>query len=302
MNQEMPKPSPTQMLHVKRLLPLLAVPVIVVGASLLCMAVNPRSIELGGFSLFALCIGLAFVIQWVMFVPAYLAHSERFFDLAGSATFVLVGTLAMAGRDELDPRSALVLTLVAIWAIRLGSFLARRIYSAGIDRRFNQIKQDLPLFLMTWTLQGMWVSFAFAAGLAAMTSVTTQPIGVYAMTGAVIWFAGFSLEVIADRQKLQFRANPENENCFITTGLWERSRHPNYFGEIVLWAGVAVIAFPVLEGWQLIALVSPLFIWLLLTRISGVRMLEGRSERRWGDDPAYREYLESTPKLVPRLF
>lgn len=286
----------------KRALPLLAVPVILLAAVLLCVAVSPHSVQFAGVPLFTLCVALAFVVQWALFVPAYVTRTERYFDLAGSATYVLVGVLALVGRGELDPRSLLILSLVGIWAIRLGTFLTRRIRRAGFDRRFDQIKHDLPLFLMTWTLQGMWVSFAFAAGLAAMTSVATEPLGAYATAGVLVWVVGFGIEVIADREKSRFRENPHNDNGFITTGLWARSRHPNYFGEIVLWTGVALIALPVLQGWQFVVLTSPVFTWLLLTKVSGVRMLEARGRKRWGDDPAYREYLASTPMLVPRLF
>ena len=102
----------------------------------------------------------------------------------------------------------------------------------------------------------------------------------------------------ADRQKRQFRADPANADRFITSGLWAWSRHPNYFGEIVLWSGIAVIALPALSGWQLLTLLSPVFVWFLLTRVSGVRMLEASAEKRWGDDPDYRRYASRTPALL----
>ena len=97
-----------------------------------------------------------------------------------------------------------------------------------------------------------------------------------------------------------FRADPANEGRFITTGLWAWSRHPNYFGEILLWAGIALIAFPVLQGAQLATLISPVFVFVLLTRISGVPLLESRGKKRWGDEPAYQEYKARTPVLWPR--
>ena len=116
---------------------------------------------------------------------------------------------------------------------------------------------------------------------------------------ASIWLAGFAIEVIADRQKSAFRADPENRNRFIQSGLWAWSRHPNYFGEIVLWSGIAVIAFPVLQGWQYATLISPIFVVVLLTKISGVRMLENRANKQWGNDPDYQAYRDSTSVLVP---
>ena len=117
-----------------------------------------------------------------------------------------------------------------------------------------------------------------------------------------MWVTGFVIEVIADRQKSRFRADPANVGRFICIGLWARSRHPNYFGEIVLWSGITMMAVPYLSGSQWIVVVSPLFVYALLTRISGIPTLAKRGQQLWGEDPAYQEYLNNTPRLFPRLF
>ena len=122
----------------------------------------------------------------------------------------------------------------------------------------------------------------------------------FAAVGLAVWAIGFGIEVVADRQKREFRRQPGNRGRFITTGLWAWSRHPNYFGEITLWTGVALLAAPVLSGWQYLTLVSPLFVYLLLTRVSGIPLLEARAEERWGSDPAYRAYRDRTPPLFLR--
>ena len=197
------------------------------------------------------------------------------------------------------PRSPVEEALVAIWAVRLGSFLFRRIRADGVDGRFDALKPDFLRFLMTWTLQGLWVYITYAAGLAAMTSVNNVPIDAWAIAGAGLWMIGFWIEVTADRQKTAFRAVPENRDKFINTGLWAWSRHPNYFGEILLWCGIMLIAIPVLEGMQYATLISPIFVIVLLTKISGVRMLENRAEKLWGNDPEYQQYKAKTPTLIP---
>ena len=120
------------------------------------------------------------------------------------------------------------------------------------------------------------------------------------LIGALVWIFGFAIEAAADAQKNQFRADPENRGKFIDTGLWSWSRHPNYFGEIVLWVGVAIIALPVLRGWQWVTLISPVFVALLLTRISGVPILEKRADEKWGGQEDYETYKERTPVLIPR--
>ena len=151
-------------------------------------------------------------------------------------------------------------------------------------------------FFMTWTLQGLWVTVTLAAGMAALTSEPV-PIGPFAIVGAVVWLIGFTIEVISDRQKSRFRE--ENKEGFITSGLWSWSRHPNYFGEIVLWLGIAIIALPTLSGWQWATMISPIFVIVLLTKISGVRMLEVSGKKRWGTDEGYQAYLASTSVLIP---
>jgi len=253
-----------------------------------------------GVPLYAGLVGLAFLIQWVAFLPAYLGQSERFFDLTGSVTYIAVTGIAVLLSPVLDGRSLLLLVLVAIWAFRLGSFLFRRIHKTGKDGRFDNLKPHFFRFLNTWTLQGLWVSFTLAAALATITTASRKELDVFALAGLLIWFIGFAIEVVADAQKNGFRANPDNAGQFIQTGLWAWSRHPNYFGEIVLWIGVAVISIPVLRGWQWMTLISPVFVTLLLTRVSGIPILERRGDKTWGGQEDYEAYKARTPVLVPR--
>ncbi len=254
-----------------------------------------------GMPVFAVAVGLAFLIQWLAFIPAYLLQTEKFYDLAGSITYVSVTIIAVLLGPGADGRSILLLTLVVIWAARLGTFLFRRIQRIGKDARFDKIRPSFVRFLQAWTLQALWVTFTLAAALAAITATTRKGLGMFALIGSLVWGFGFATEVAADRQKNRFRENPENEGAFIHTGLWARSRHPNYLGEIVLWVGVAIIALPTLRGRQWITLISPIFVTLLLTRISGVPMLEKRADERWGGREDYEAYKERTPVLFPRL-
>lgn len=278
----------------------LALPAILVVAVLVALAGSDGSVEVGDIPLFFLCGVVAFAIQWVVFVPSWIRRTEMFFDLTGSATYLTVVILALVLNEDADARAILVAVLVAAWALRLGTFLFARVRAAGFDRRFDDLKQSFPRFLMTWTLQGLWVFLTLAAGLAAMTSADREDLGVFAIVGALVWAVGFAIEVTADRQKSAFRADAANADRFITGGLWAWSRHPNYFGEIVLWTGVTLIALPVLSGWQWVTLISPFFVTLLLTRVSGIPLLEARARNTWGNDPEYQAYVERTPVLIPR--
>ena len=279
---------------------LVAIPIIILAGLGAAWAGSQGGASVLGIPLFALSVGLAFSIQWLAFIPAYLQQSERFYDLTGSITYISVTAIAVLLSPAVDGRSILLLALVVIWAARLGTFLFRRIRKAGKDVRFDEIKPSFTRFLLAWTVQGLWVTLTLAAALAAITTTTRKELDLFALIGFLIWVFGFAFEVTADAQKSRFRADPGNRGKFIHTGLWAWSRHPNYFGEIVLWIGVTVIALPVLRGWQWVTLISPVFVALLLTRVSGVPMLERRADKKWGGQEDYEAYKERTAVLVPR--
>lgn len=268
---------------------------------LVALAGSSGGLRWGGFPIFAWGALLVFLVQWVVFVPSWFAHTEHFFDLTGSLTYLAVVALTLLSRGSVTPYSLLVATMVTAWALRLGAFLAARVRAAGSDSRFDAMKYRFAWFLMTWTLQGLWVLLTAGAALAAITSPEDRQIDAFALLGVALWAFGFGIEVAADEQKRRFRARPENLDRFITTGAWARSRHPNYFGEILLWFGVAVAAFPSLSGWSMVTLVSPLFVWLFLTRVSGVPLLEAAADRRWAGNPEYETYKAATPVLLFKM-
>lgn len=274
--------------------------VIVILAGALALAGSDNGQQIGELPIFGLCILLAFAINWLAYIPAMLNQTEKYFDLTGAITNMTVPLAAVLLSSVRDLRSWLLLALIAIWAGRLGLFLFQRIQAAGHDTRFEEIKKNPFRFFITWSLQGLWVSFTLAAGLAAITAVERRPLGAWAIIGLLIWLAGFAIEIVADQQKSRFRQDPANQDKFIQSGLWAWSRHPNYFGEIVLWFGVAIIALPVLSGWQWATLISPLFVIVLLTRISGIPLLEAKADKKWGGQAAYEAYKAQTPVLIPR--
>lgn len=245
---------------------------------------------------------LIFCIQWISFIPAYYFKTEKFYDLTGSITYIsiILSTIYITGTDKIA--DYIIVVCVVVWAIRLGSFLFMRIHKAGEDRRFRTIKTNFTRFLMTWTLQGMWVSMCLLCVLTALSSYNGIIINNVFYIGLLMFILGFAIEVIADRQKTNFRKKSENKDKFISTGLWAFSRHPNYFGEILLWSGIAVMSISSLEGLQYITLISPLFVYILLVYISGVRILEDQGLKKWGHLESYKEYINTTPRLFFKLF
>lgn len=279
--------------------PIIGIVAILAVSSAIALAGSQGSIDANDLPLFVVCASVGFVLHWLVFIPSFIFQTEHYFDLTGSISYVATIAVAYLFHPSMDARSLVVCALIAIWAMRLGSFLFRRVKRDGKDRRFDEIKKKFFRYLFTWTLGGAWVFITMAAGLAVITSANQLALDAFFYAGLGLWALGFGIEVIADRQKSVFRSDPKNKEKFISEGLWSISRHPNYFGEIVLWLGVAVIALPTLVGWQFVTLISPIFVALLLIKVSGVRLLEQSGMERWGDDPAYQDYVARTPSLVP---
>ena len=248
-----------------------------------------------GIELVKNAVAIAFLIQWTLFIPAYLMQTEKFYDLAGSITYISIISYVYCQSSEFNIASLILSLFIIVWAIRLGSFLFFRIKKAGEDKRFRDIKPSPTRFFMTWTLQGTWVSLCSACAITAISTTEGIILNEIFVLGAFTFIIGFLIEVVADNQKTKFRSIPENKDKFITTGLWSYSRHPNYLGEITLWLGVALMSFSSLEGLQLITLVSPIFTYLLLVYVSGVRLLEASGNKKWGHLSSYQDYLHYCP-------
>jgi steroid 5-alpha reductase family enzyme len=242
------------------------------------------------------------IIHWVAFLPALIFKTEKFYDLTGSICYAFGSVFVYYQTYGATFSLSLFISIaVLIWTIRLGSFLLKRVLDAGEDKRFRTIKTSPTQFFMTFNLSALWVVICSLCALTAVSNGVVA-VGPIFYLGLFIFIAGFSIEVIADNQKTQFRAIPDNANKFITTGLWSVSRHPNYFGEVVLWAGVAIMSLTYLEGVQYWTLISPIFSFVLIYFVSGVRMLEARANVKWGENMEYQKYVKKTPVFFPKIF
>ena len=269
---------------------------IVIGA-LIAWAGSHGGDRFGAIPVFALCGALAFLVNWLAFIPAAIKRTEHFYDLTGGITYITVTVVAVLLSSPLDLRSMIVAGMVMFWSIRLAGFLFLRISKAGKDSRFDTMKHKPVRFFLAWTLQGLWVLLTAACALAIIAGGNRVELGVIGYIGIAVWTLGILLEIVADRQTSAFRADPDNKGRFISTGLWAWSRHPNYFGEIVLWIGMAIIAIPVLQGFQWATLISPVFVFFLLTKVSGVPLLEDAADEKWGGQDDYEAYKQNTPVL-----
>jgi steroid 5-alpha reductase family enzyme len=256
------------------------------------------SLRVAGMTVFFLCTLVALAVNWLAFIPAAAAQTEKYYDLTGSITYTAMIITALVLASPHDIRALVVAGMVLVWTGRLGIFLFRRISDAGGDSRFDKIKTHPSRFLVAWTLQALWGIFTAAAAIAIITAKDPELIGAFFWIGASLWLIGFVIEIIADGQKSAFRKDKANDGEFISSGLWAWSQHPNYFGEILLWTGIAVMALPLLSGWSWLVLVSPVFVYVLLTGVSGIPMLDAKAEKRWGMRKDFRRYRAQTPKLI----
>jgi steroid 5-alpha reductase family enzyme len=251
-----------------------------------------------------LCMFCIFMIHWLIFIPSFLFKTEKYYDITGTAAYISMILVAlyfiiMVNGENLSIRSIVTTLLVLIWACRLGIFLLLRVVKAGEDKRFENVKLSFSKFLMYFTISSLWVFLTTINFLTMLLHNSILINDIFFFLGLLVWIAGFIIEVVADEQKRRFKLNSNNKGAFISSGLWSYSRHPNYLGEILLWIGMAIISLPVLQGWEFITLISPLFVYILLTKMSGIPILENQSNERWGNQSDYQNYKKITPILFP---
>jgi steroid 5-alpha reductase family enzyme len=246
----------------------------------------------------ALSFAVALGVNGAFFAVAAARRTDVVTDLSYSLTFAILA-VALVFTGARDPVQLVVALLVLVWAIRLGGYLFRRILRMKVDHRFDGMR-DAPLrFARFWLLQAITVAVVMLPASYLLDRDHPPAFGAWAAAGAAVWLAGMVIETVADAQKSAFKANDENRGRFIASGLWRYSRHPNYFGEMLVWWGLFLCAVPVLHGAAFAVVAGPLFIMLLLLFVSGIPPLERSADEKYGSDPAYRGYKRRTSILVP---
>jgi steroid 5-alpha reductase family enzyme len=241
-------------------------------------------------------LAIAVAINGIFFVVAALRKTDTVTDLSYGLSFATVAVVLVVVKEAWDPIRLAAAALVLVWAIRLAAYLFRRILLIKVDHRFDGRREKPARFAIFWTLQAISVSIIMLPAIAAIgrPAPAFSPLHIF---GAALWFLGLGIETIADAQKWAWK-RAEGAG-FVRTGLWSWSRHPNYFGEILVWWGIWLYALPSLSGFWHLALLGPVFITLLLVKVTGIPPLEKSAEARYGADPAYAEYRRRTSILLP---
>jgi steroid 5-alpha reductase family enzyme len=234
-----------------------------------------------------------------MFLIAFRQGTDKLTDISYAVTFVGLVMYNLVVAKELTLSKWILAFMIILWSVRIGTYLLIRINKMGKDARFDDKRDNFWRFSGFWLIQGLtvWVvligsSLYFISGV--------KPITAFMAVGIIIWAVGLAIEAVADAQKFQFIQDKKNKGKWIQSGIWKYSRHPNYFGEIMVWFGVYVYVVSGLTGSeQLVAMVSPLFITFMLLYVSGIPLLEKSADAKWGKDAAYKKYKKSTSVLIP---
>ena len=275
-------------------------------ASLVSIAAAQNGALYNNYPISIICMALSFIIHWLVFIPSYFYKTEKFYDITGTVAYmsILITTaylLSMINNKVVLLRSIFSIIFVMIWAIRLGAFLFTRVIKVGEDKRFEDAKKSFSKFLMFFNISALWVFLTIVNVLTMIINNSDSITDIFFIIGFSIAIIGLIIEVVADRQKRKFRMNISNKGEFIRSGLWSISRHPNYFGEILIWLGISFSTLPILSGWQFVTLISPIFVILLLTKVSGINLLEAAADDKWALDKNYQDYKEKTSVLIPFL-
>jgi len=232
--------------------------------------------------------------------------NEKFYDFTGMIAYLSIIIFAIQQKyiqiHSIDIYSLVLSLLISIWTLRLGIFLFYRVLKVGEDIRFKDVKNNALKFFVWFSISSLWVSLTTMAAMNVITSKNYNQDHTLLYIGTIIWIIGFLFEIISDYQKIKFKNNALNKNKFINSGLWSISRHPNYFGEIILWIGIYIITLPSTSGLEYLGIISPLFVIVLLNKVSGINLLEASADKKWGSSKEYQKYKKITPKLIPKLW
>ncbi len=241
--------------------------------------------------------GIIWIYASLWYVFSLIVHRNDIADVAWGLGYVVL-CIWLASTRPLNPVAWLMYLLIAVWGLRLAWHIGHRLIGKREDFRYRQWREEWGVnfywrsYLQVYLLQGfLLVMIAMPVLVAAKAPVAS--LGFWSLAGAGLWVVGFLIQLIADRQLAQFVHDRKSPAEVLDTGLWRYSRHPNYFGEILMWWGLFIIVCSLPNGW--VAVISPLIITWLLVFVSGIPMLE----RRYADHPGYQAYCKRTSKLVP---
>jgi steroid 5-alpha reductase family enzyme len=242
-------------------------------------------------------LAASLAIQAAFFAFAATLRTDKVTDLSYGLTFIVLAWLLARSHAQAGPPGVVLALMVTAWGLRLSSYLLYRIIRIGRDARFDGVRERFWPFLRFWFFQGV----AVWAIMLPVTLWFGRP-GPWTWDKAVavaVWATGLVIETAADIQKFRFKQRAHGKARWVDTGLWQYSRHPNYFGEMLCWWGTFLFAARDLGPWVALGAVGPVTVTIVLLYVTGVPTLERSANEKWASDPAYQAYRERTRLLVP---
>lgn len=240
---------------------------------------------------------LSLSLQTIFFVFAAMFKTDKLTDLSYGLTFIFLGIFALSLPSSPAFSQYLLFTLVFLWAARLSVYLFIRILKTKKDKRFDGVREKPLKFARFWFLQALSVWIIMLPAIVVFASKEDRFSLPFLAAGTGIWLLGFVVETISDFQKYTYKN--KGGKGFVSSGLWKYSQHPNYFGEITLWWGIFIFAFPFLSGIWYLTIIGPIYITLLICFVSGIPPLRKSYQARFGKDKKYQRYIKSTSLLIP---
>lgn len=236
----------------------------------------------------------------MIFIFALIRKDNSIVDVFWGLGFIIIAGYSIIQSGELDLRKIIVNSLVVIWGIRLSFHIYQRNAGKEEDFRYKAWRMKWKFFhlrsyFQIFMLQGL-IMMVVASPLWFINFGSSGPLGLWDFLGLVTFGAGFLVEVLSDSELAEFRKKSSNKGKLLTTGLWSVSRHPNYFGEALLWWGLSFYTLSLPGGWM--TLISPIVMTLLLRYVSGVTMLEDKMKSH----PDWEAYKTKTAPFVPFLY
>lgn len=238
-------------------------------------------------------------IQTFFFIFAASFKSDKVTDLSYGLSFVILAWYLLLTNNQFQPLSILITILITLWGLRLAGYLFIRILKIKKDRRFDGIRENPLKFAAFWFFQGISIWIIMLPSIVVLNAQRAMPINAAAIIGTLFWIVGFVIETLADQQKFAFKNKPENKGDFIKTGIWQYSRYPNYFGEMLMWWSIFLITTPVLMNWEWLSIIGAMHISFILLFVTGIPPQEKRYQKKYGDREDYQEYLKKTSLLIP---
>ena len=239
-----------------------------------------------------------FVFMVLFFIIATIRKDNSKVDIGWGLGFIVLDLATLVKSDQFTPQSLLLFFIVLVWGLRLAGYIYGRNHGTGEDYRYAQWRKEwgkwvVPrAFLQVFMLQGV-LMYIIGLPLLIVNARPEGDINVLSYIGTGLWVIGFFFEAVGDAQKSRFKKSPANNGHIMQSGLWRYTRHPNYFGEAMMWWGIFLIAVP--SGWWYISIISPIMINFLIVKVSGVAMLEKKYE---GNKEWY-EYARRTSAFIP---